>query len=63
MARVHGLHEVNGWWVFTWHSNDFWNTLHAVKHQIPSYDRSYNEETEEWSVKAGPYDALLAMEG
>jgi hypothetical protein len=56
---VHDFRQSNGWWIFRWHAPDFWATLHALKAVVPPEDRQWNDETEEWSVRCGPYDDSL----
>lgn len=59
-ARVHSFRKSGDWWVFRFHSKDgFWDALNALKATIPACDRSYDEGTQEWSVRRGPYDEKL----
>ena len=60
-AKVHSFRKNGDYWVFRFRSSDeFWGTLHGLKATVPPEDRSYNDETQEWSVRRGPYDEVLA---
>jgi hypothetical protein len=59
-AKVYNFRKNGDLWVFRFHSKDyFWEALNALKATVPPSDRSYNEDTQEWSVRRGPYDEVL----